>query len=296
MDYPELLLQVFNVMLWGSLLLLVAASVLPEKAGRYVAALGWALFGLHWGAQTPNFYANEHNIMYTVACLLAIPATLYAAFILVKYGRKSLMVLTRAAAISSIFYFPFASLPWLGNWLIGVTTDITFAALQAIGQPVIRHAFDTIILNAISVQIILACTAIQSIAIFVGVVGSIRVEWRRWIPAFVISVPVIYVLNLFRDIFVIYAYGNQLFQIAPETVVAWTGEPEVYASFFWAHNVVAETGSLIALVIISYVVMSLMPELLVYLKDVIRLVKPENIGKMLKGEEVAPVPLQQANQ
>ncbi len=68
-------------------------------------------------------------------------------------------------------------------------------------------------------QIILACTAIQSMAIFVGVVGAVRVEWRRWLAAFLISVPVIYVLNLGRNMFVISSFGNQWFQILPDMVV-----------------------------------------------------------------------------
>lgn len=289
-------MELLDIMLWASLLFLVIGAILPEKKGRYAAAFGWALFGLRWGLSTPDFYLKEHNIMYTVACILAIPVTFYAAFILIKYGRKSIMVLTRAAAISSIFYFPFAYLPWLSNWLIGATTDICMVILQTLGQPVTRQGLDIIYLNGVSVQIILACTAIQSIAIFVGVVGAIRVELKRWIPAFIISVPVIYILNLVRDTFVVYAYGNQLFQIMPETIMQWTGEPAVYASFFWAHNVIAETGSLIALVLISYAVMSLMPELLDYLKDLMRLVQVNNIKKMLAGQEIPAVPVQQVKQ
>jgi archaeosortase A len=74
--------------------------------------------------------------------------------------------------------------------------------------------------------------------------------------------------------------------------MGWTGEPAAYTSFFWAHNVLAETGSLIALVAISYAVMTMMPELLTYLMDIVSLIKPENIKKMLRGQEVPVAPLQ----
>jgi archaeosortase A (PGF-CTERM-specific) len=283
-------------MLWVSLVILIIGVILPKRQGRFVAAAGWVLFGLYWGLSTPYYYLHEHNIMYTVACLLAIPATCYGAYILVRYGRESLMILTRCAAIASIFYFPFQYLPWLSHWLIDVTTQITFAIIKALGEPAILgntpETYDIIALNGQHVQIILACTAIQSMAIFVGVVGAVRIEWKRWLKAFLISVPVIYILNLVRNVFVISAFGNQWLQIMPDTVVGWTGEPVTYTSFFWAHNVFAETGSLIALVVISYAVMTLMPELLSYLMDILDLIKIENIKKMLRGQEVPAKPLQ----
>lgn len=288
---------ILDIMLWISLFLLMIGAVLPKKNGHYVAALGWVVFGIRWGLSTPEFYFVEHNLMYTVLCIIAVPLSLYAAYVMVKFQRESVMVITRSVAISSIFYFPFAYLPWLSNWLISVTTDITLYTVNAIGNHAFKQTldgqfYDIINLNGQTVQIILACTAIQSMAIFVGVVSCYKVEFKRWLTAFIVTVPVIYILNVVRNTFVISAYGNQWFQIMPDTIVQWTGERVAYTSFFWAHNILAELGSLIALVIISYVVLSMMPELLVYLRDVLSLLKPENIKKMLNGEEVpviAPV-------
>lgn len=297
-------MEFLDIMLWASLLVILAGAVLPKKYGYKVAAAGWILFGLRWGLSTPEFYLVEHNIMYTVACVLAIPVTAYLAYIMVKDERESLMVLTRAAAISAIFYFPFAYFTWLGDWLIGVTTSITLAVVNAFGQGAVarvdvvttggyeetRHI---IVLNGHEVWIILACTAIQSMALFVGVVGCIRAPLGRLFKAFMVSVPVIYVLNVVRNTFVISAYGNQWLQIAPDMIVGWTGELPSYASFFWAHNVMAEAGSLIALVVISYAVISILPETLTYIRDIFSLIQIENIKKNLRGEKVVEVaPLQ----
>lgn len=69
-------------------------------------------------------------------------------------------------------------------------------------------------------------------------------------------------------------------------IVEWTGELPSYASFFWAHNVLAEAGSLIALVIISYAVITILPETLTYIRDIFSLIQPENIKKNLRGEKV----------
>lgn len=285
-------MEFLDILLWISLLVLVAGAVLPKKYGYKVAALGWVLFGLRWGLSTPGFYFVEHNILYTVLCILSIPLTLYTAFLMVKDQRESLMVITKSVAISSIFYFPFAYFPWLGDWLIGVTTAITLSVLNALGEPAVAGG-NIITLHGYKVEIILACTAVQSMAIFVGVVGCIKASADRTFKAFLISVPVIYVLNLVRNVFVISAYGNQWFQLFPDTIISWTGESVDYASFFWAHNIFAEAGSLIALVIISYAVISLLPETLVYLQDVAKLIRPENIKKSLRGEKVVEVtPLQ----
>lgn len=290
-------MAILDVMLWISLFLLIIGAVLPKKNGHYVAAAGWVVFGIRWGLSTPQFYFNENNIMYTVLCIIAVPLSFYAAYVMARFQRESVMVITRSVAISSLFYFPFAYLPWLSNWLISVTTVITLFAVNAIGnhafiQTLDGQLYDIINLNGQTVQIILACTAIQSMAIFVGVISCCKVEFRRWLSAFMVTVPVIYILNVVRNTFVISAFGNQWFQIMPETIVQWTGKMTSYTSFFWAHNVLAELGSLIALVAISYVVLMMMPELLVYLRDALNLLKTENVKKMLKGEEVpviAPV-------
>ena len=65
------------------------------------------------------------------------------------------------------------------------------------------NAGNIVTLNGLKVEIILACTAIQSMALFVGVVGCIRAPADRLFKAFMVSVPVIYVLNVVRNTFVI---------------------------------------------------------------------------------------------
>jgi len=107
-------------------------------------------------------------------------------------------------------------------------------------------AWNMISLNGYTVEIILACTAIESIALFMGLIGAVRAPLNRLAMAFIVSVPVIYILNLIRDIFVVVAYGEQ-----------WFGAD----SFIIAHNYIAKAGSGIALFVISYSVLRILPEL-----------------------------------
>jgi hypothetical protein len=60
--------------------------------------------------------------------------------------------------------------------------------------------------------------------------------------------------------------------------------------------VLAETGSLIALVAISYAVITFLPETLAYISDIFGLIRPENIRKSLRGEKVVELtPVQRKN-
>ncbi len=120
-------------------------------------------------------------------------------------------------------------------------------------------------LNKYTVQIILACTAIESIAIFMGLIFCVRASAKRTMIAFIASIPVIYMLNLIRNVFVIVAYGYQ-----------WFGED----SFQIAHHQIAKIGSLIALFVIAYVVMWALPELLDALERLDKLLRV-----YIKGED-----------
>src|SRR5665648_787076 len=87
---------------------------------------------------------------------------------------STLLTLTRATAISGLFYFPFANLAFLNTWIISMVTDQTVWLSELVGFGVIRVGWDLIELNGLLVQIILACTAIESIALFSGLILSVN--------------------------------------------------------------------------------------------------------------------------
>ncbi|MDQ1275411.1 MAG: archaeosortase, partial [Euryarchaeota archaeon] len=79
-----------------------------------------------------------------------------------------------------------------------------------------------------------------SIALLMGFIGAVRAPYNLLATAFIVSVPVIYVLNLIRNIFVVVACGEQ-----------WFGAD----SFMIAHNYISKAGSGIALFATSYLVL-----------------------------------------
>ncbi len=251
------MLKMIEYALWLAVILMIASSVtgLSNRFKPLIGGIGWGVFAIHWAYQ-PLHYIEIHdyfNVILTIAISLFC---LFMASTMIKEYRQTsrhtsgndvVYMATTATALGSLFYFPFANLPVLNQWIISTVTGNVVWALETLGFTVETPAWDTIVYNGYSVKIILACTAIESIALFTGLIISVNAPVKRLASAFMVSVPVIYGLNVLRDVFVIIAYGQQ-----------WFGAD----SFEIAHHVIAKIGSAIALFVIAYIVMRILPEIL----------------------------------
>jgi archaeosortase A (PGF-CTERM-specific) len=232
-------------LLWISLFLLLA-SALTRKS--LIAVPGWAIFGFFWLGQPGHYLALEDYFNAALALAAALLSLYMAWMVLCKgFSSQACFWASYAAAICGIVYFPFAEVEPLRTALIGFTTLITAETLQFFSVPVVMQSWNTLALDGRSVEIILACTAIESIALFAGVILSVQAPFGRRLAALAFSTIAIYGLNIVRNGFVLMAYGWD-----------WFGGD----SFNIAHNVVAKAGSIIALLAISYFVFLLLPELL----------------------------------
>jgi len=180
--------------------------------------------------------------------------------------RDILFTVTKIAFISAVLYFPFAEIPAIGNALIFLTAKLTTLTINQFDCNVYlvppsyiytsNSAFHELYKP---IEIILACTAIQSMVLFTGLAFGVDAPLKRAIKAFLVSVPVIYGLNLIRNIFVCEAYFGEMF-----------GEPA--HSFYVAHGVIARIGVFISLVIIAYAVFVILPEALELVEDFFRVI------------------------
>ncbi len=231
--------------LWVGLALLAASALSGRRA---LAGVGWILFGVHWLKQPARYLAigDHFNVGLTLAVALF---SFYIGWLILVRGcsSRSCTWAGSAVAIGGFAYFPFAELAPFREGLIGGTAELTLQLLNFFGVPAAAGGGSVITLYGHSVEIVLACTAIESMALFAGVVLSVQAPPKRKAAALLASVPVIYGLNLFRNIFVVVAYGEE-----------WFGDE----SFYLAHNVIAKAGSAVALFAIAYVVLTLLPELL----------------------------------
>ncbi len=245
---------------------LMLAFILTKR--RFLGFLGWFLFGVYWLTNIPYYLSicDYYNTAIMVGAFILF--TLIAYTILRTRRLEVLIGVTSFSALAAIFYFPFAMISWLKRAIIGAVVSQTFTLGHILGFDFVRLDFNRLGYKGKHVEIILACTGIQSMALFAGATLGIRAKWNRKIMAFLISVPVIYILNLFRDVFVLVAYGEM-----------WFGED----SFYIAHNVISKVLATLALVLISLGVFKFLPEL----ADLIYNLKDELMGVLHDRENGA---------
>jgi archaeosortase A (PGF-CTERM-specific) len=277
------------------------AFLIPGRHRNYAAIVGWVFIVLTLFASLPEFF-KENNFMYPLVAAMSLPfLAITIKYLLLRDERA--MNLSRAAAVAFLIYAPFGftQVPlfaWLGNQLISLVVSqvlwilslLNFAVSLTCTDPLNELALDpsactgllmdTITRNGYSVQIILGCTGIQSIAILLGVAAAVPTTLRQKVCAFLIIAPTIYILNLFRNAFVVMAYTDQWFPYYPE--IAGNGEIG-YESFFWAHNVIMELMALVILVMIAYWLFTLIPSLGKFADDLYQMYTGELRKAFCKG-------------
>lgn len=249
-------------LLWIAVTFMAISSIIPKRQNvrNLIGGLGWGFFSIHWAYQPVHYLEINDYANIVLALTVAVFCIVLARSMIMEYFNISQNVnlstnepvdvasmATSATAIGALFYFPFAQIPTLNTWIISEVTDQVMWMLNLLNFPAMRESWDIISLNGYRVKIILACTAIESIALFTGLIISVSAPTKRLLSALLVSLPVIYGLNLIRDVFVIIAYGDQ-----------WFGAN----SFEVAHHIIAKAGSGIALFFIAYAVLKILPELL----------------------------------
>lgn len=237
---------------------------IPGKYKKYCAIAAWTTIICVFisGLQS---WIEESNIMYPVMVLFSLPFLIITIRLLIRED-KAVFSLTRAAGVAFMIYAPFAFVEEIGNTLIKVVVQHTGIILG-----LFQYSTDTVLWNTFQhgffrVEIILACTGIQAIAIMLGVAAAVPTTTKQKILAFLLIAPVIYILNLFRNAGVIITYTSQMFSWLPDI----SGSSEYgYSSFFWAHNIFAEGIALIFLIALAYSLFRLIPALGDFAADLI---------------------------
>jgi archaeosortase A len=246
----------------------------PLAARRHeIRAIGWVLFAFHWAASGMYYFVIENgdwvNMLFSYASVFLLTYFAYQEFVSRALGEdnKSLRFLAGAIVIAATVWFAFLRIEFLAKWIIETVAGHTVLMLQALGHDV-RLGIDgrTGFLSAISyaetlyprtVIIILACTAIQSIMIFVAAALAVdSAPWRRRFAAILITAPIVYFLNLLRNTGIIIMWADRWL----ERNFAFVNSSDF--AFSIAHNWIGKGGSLIALVLIALIVFRILPETL----------------------------------
>jgi len=226
-------LRVLNdVLLFAGLVALGVGFLWKKRRCHQFRMAGWAIFAFFWLAQMPSYLLSE-DALNSLGCIGAFAAFLFFAY----HERLSyqwndeyepLRFLAGAAFIASTIYFVVDRIPQLSAWLIEAVTQQTAALLGAanvsytagpatlVGNPpfyrINGEEIYAPLLNSIGrpvVHIILACTAIQGIAIAVAMILGVKEPPKRKLLAAAVVIPVTYFMNLVRNFVVIYSFDVQ---------------------------------------------------------------------------------------
>ena len=247
----------------------------PEKIGHNLSIVGWLLLGFFWWIQVEH-YILANDPVNGFICALAMPFFGYLAiheYLSIRWNSKyePLRWLAAMTVVAGGIYFFVERVPILSGWLIQVVAEQSIWILNSFDfstslgsldygegsryyRPVSENEEVLISVEAgdwrspdsISLSIVLACTALQSMIIFVGGVVCTKAPLKRRFYAFLATVPAIYLLNLVRNAGVIWLTYEHI----------WGDD-----TFFLAHSVLGKVGSLIALVFLAIAVFHFLPEM-----------------------------------
>ena len=262
---------------------------------RYFVGAAWGLFAAFWLLLAPFFFYAQNSVLEAVLALVGVPACLYAGYLVVD-GRHSLFVLSRAVAIMGLIYLPAETITPVRRILVEHVAAQTHLLMNALGyDPALRPigpgrpAYEGFLArfhfetpdpshDGIRYNIVMACTALGSMAIFAGCIAAVRAPWRRKLRALGVAISVIYVLNVVRTTFIGLAFGRQWFDgwYTPYVMDAFGASDPYMVSHIIAEGLISQLLSLLALVAIAWYVIRVLPELLVIVDDVAYMVTGED--------------------
>jgi archaeosortase A (PGF-CTERM-specific) len=222
-----------------------------KNIASWLKILGWGLFSFFWATMPSFLYFSEGGDVFNAGvCIIGVFVLLYVAYhewlsITRDEQVSCLNWIAGGTFLAGIIYFTIENdiIPGLKDWLIENVAAQTSYVLHLFGVNV-SQTHDLILYNNIPITIIFACTAIQSMVLFVGMIGALpHVHLKRKILGLLVTVVPIYFLNLIRNAGVVYMVGSGM------------------TSFEIAHNVVGKTGSLLALIVLLFITFKIVPEL-----------------------------------
>ncbi|MFB6188092.1 MAG: archaeosortase A, partial [Halobacteriaceae archaeon] len=203
-----------DLLAWAVIVLFLSTVIVDRfhrKAARFLAGSVWALFGIFWGLLFPKFAFGMHSFIEGTLSLIAVPACIYVGWLHIQ-GRDSLFVITRSVAFMGLIYAPFMMIEPLRQWIVETVAYQVHFLIEILGynpefvvhqetgykSKFIFHSES----GTYATFIILACTGIGSMAVFGGVIAALDAPIGRKLRGLALALPIIYVLNLFRNAFI----------------------------------------------------------------------------------------------
>lgn len=256
-----------------------------RQYSRYAAVAAWTLFAAFWGLLAPYYFFEHLSVIEGALSAVAVPACLYTAY-LVGSGKRQLETLTRSIAIMGLLFLPFQTIEparqfaietvaQQAEWLMaqfgyyppvvagdhGYMAKFVFTGESVTGEP--GHRYTTTVL--------MACTGIGSMSIVGGLALAVKAPLKRRMQALALALPVIYGLNVIRVVFIAIAHGEQWFRGGVYRTLAFAIFPTNdgnMVSYLFADRMLAQSASVVALVVLTFALLRIVPELGGVVEDV----------------------------
>ncbi|PTD94013.1 archaeosortase A [archaeon SCG-AAA382B04] len=256
--------------IWVAILFLLVGVLYSRKDSKknthLLFGIGWIFFGFYW-LSLPIGFLETSDYFNALLTFLSSLLAWFVAYLELRYNDKfseELIYLGKAAGIASLFYFPYHFVSTIQPTLAQeIVAKQTIFVLDFFNLPVSSEG-NLIIYNAAKVgvvEITYACTGLGSMALFVGAIIPSKDKLKLRVKTLLVSLFTIYLLNILRNAFVVFATGESLFD-----GISLLG---MEGSFNIAHNVLAKIGSLIALFLIAYYLLIKLPNLQERILDIL---------------------------
>mgnify|MGYP000284757767 CR=1 FL=1 len=259
---------------------------------RSLAPIGWICIGLYFYMGAYHYFEINDPILIFMSIGALPVCIAYGGWeaILIKEGRNVEAVdwLRGAVFWSAMPYLAIQHIPvlnsslvWFTAWITSLFLQWTGAAEIHLGEMMVDVANSSTVTwsewegskwiltdtlgdrgfyvpmtdsngNDVGIGIVLGCSALQSMIVFVGAIVSVHNSpWNRRARALLVSIPVVFVLNVFRNagiIWLVVTYGN-----------SW----EIFGLgiYDFSHAYAAKFLSLGAMFLMALVLFDLLPKL-----------------------------------
>ena len=273
-----------------------------------IAQFGWILVSLYFFSASWKYYSHQDYIL-TVMSMLALPLGFGIAIWegKVETGKtKDALIWSRGAmAYAGGPYLLIAHVPWLSIiaiWFVASQVALFYRISGTgdihLGETWVQtetgrvnwdswdgnrwfstetfgeFPYQTELVagdgSLIGINFVLACTALQSMVIFIGAISVLDIDWKRRIRALIFTVPVIHILNVFRNVGLIWMH---------QTYTTWSYFG--MSVFEFGHNYASRFVSLFAMFFMALIMFEILPELH---RHIVRLLKPLGILQPKKSK------------
>ncbi len=250
-----------------------------------IAQLGWLLAGFYFFTQAWA-YLEHDDLILTAMCALTLPLSAFAAWMEeTSEGEGSQAIVWARGTVAFaggpymlVSYVPYLSVLaiWFvasqSAWFLGFATGQNIEiGTTWVNDPSGRvsweawdgnrwfatdftgdYAFQSELILAdgslIGINFVLACTAIQSMVLFIGAISVLELSWKKRVRALLLIVPLIHLLNVFRNAGLIWMHM---------TYTQW--DLWGMSVFEFGHTYVARAVSLFAMFLMALIMFEMLP-------------------------------------